>query len=132
MSLLTTAPAPTKANSPTVTPQTMVQLAPSVAPFFTRVSRYSSLRSMSERGLYTLVNTMLGPQNTPSSRCTLSYTDTLFWILQLSPMVTLFPMNTFWPMETFLPILAPPHTWTKCQTREPSPIWAPSSTIALG
>src|SRR5690554_1380078 len=73
---------------------------------------------------------MLGPQNTPSSRCTLSYTETLFWILQLSPMVTLLPTNTPWPMETFLPMRAPLHTCTKCQTRDPSPIWAPSSTMA--
>ena len=32
-SLLTTAPAPTKAYAPTVVPQTIVQFAPSVAPF---------------------------------------------------------------------------------------------------
>ncbi|MOA45496.1 hypothetical protein D3C78_1678980 [compost metagenome] len=55
-----------------VTPQTIVQLAPSVAPFLTKVSRYWSLRSIRERGLYTLVKTMLGPQNTPSSKVTLS------------------------------------------------------------
>lgn len=32
-SLFTTAPAPIKVNSPMATPQTMVQLTPSVAPF---------------------------------------------------------------------------------------------------
>nr|AGM38858.1 hypothetical protein [Glaesserella parasuis] len=114
-----------------VMPQTIVQLAPNVAPFFTIVSRYSLLRSMRERGLYTLVKTILGPQNTPSSKCTLSYTDTLFWILHLSPIVTLFPINTFCPSDTPLPIFAPAQTCAKCQTLEPSPISAPSSTIAL-
>ena len=43
-SRLTTAPAPTKAYSPIVLPQTMVLLAPSVAPRWTRVRRYSALR----------------------------------------------------------------------------------------
>ena len=53
-------------------PQPMVQLAPRVAPLFTLVTRYSSLRVTDERGLYTLVKTMLGPQKTSSSRCTAS------------------------------------------------------------
>src|SRR5690606_39565429 len=102
-----------------VTPHTMVQLAPSVAPFFTSVSRYWSLRSMSERGLYTLVNTMLGPQNTPSSRNTLSYTETLFWILQRSPISTRLPTNTFCPSDTPLPIFARSEEHTsELQSRE--------------
>ena len=71
-SRLTTAPAPTKAYSPIVVPQTMVQLAPSVAPRCTRVRRYSCLRDTAERGLSTLVKTMLGPQNTSSSSVTAS------------------------------------------------------------
>ncbi len=44
-------------------------------------------------------------------------------------MVTLLPTKTFCPSETPLPILAPPHTCTKCQTRdlqewliEPTPV----------
>ena len=45
------APAPTKANSPIVTPQMMVQLAPNVAPLLTRVSRYSLLRATIDLGL---------------------------------------------------------------------------------
>jgi hypothetical protein len=60
------------ACSPISTPQTIVQLAPNVAPRRTIVSRYSSLRETAERGLYTFVNTMLGPQNTSSSSVTLS------------------------------------------------------------
>ncbi len=71
-SRLTTAPAPTKACSPIVVPQTMVQLAPSVAPRFTSVRRYSFLRGTAERGLCTLVKTMLGPQKTSSSSVTAS------------------------------------------------------------
>ena len=47
----TTAPAPTNPYSPIVTPQTSVQLAPSVAPRRTRVGRYSPLRTTAARGL---------------------------------------------------------------------------------
>ena len=50
-SRLTTAPAPTNAYWPTVTPQTTVQLAPRVAPLRIRVGRYSFLRVTAERGL---------------------------------------------------------------------------------
>ena len=46
-----TAPAATKAYSPTVTPQTIVQLAPRVAPLRIKVFRYSSLRVTAERAL---------------------------------------------------------------------------------
>jgi serine acetyltransferase len=60
------------ANSPMVIPQTIVQFAPRVDPFFTSVSLYSFFLSTKARGLYTLVNTMLGPQNTPSSSVILS------------------------------------------------------------
>ena len=69
---MTTAPAPTKAWAPIVVPQTIVQLAPSVAPRSTSVRRYSALRGTAERGLKTLVKTMLGPQNTSSSSVTAS------------------------------------------------------------
>jgi len=68
-----------------------VQFAPSVAPRCTSVGRYSLLRATAERGLCTLVNTMLGPQNTSSSSVTASYTDTWFWILTLWPIVTSLP-----------------------------------------
>src|ERR671923_1968725 len=68
-SLVTTAPAPTKAYRPTVVPQTSVELAPRVAPRLTIVLRYSDLLSTSLRGSRTLVNTTEGPQKTwsPSS-----------------------------------------------------------------
>ena len=60
--IVTTDPAPTKEYFPIVTLHTIVQLAPNVAPLLTNVSRYSSLRAIADRGLYTLVNTALGPQ----------------------------------------------------------------------
>jgi len=41
--------------------------------------------------LNTLVNTMLGPQNTSSSSVTASYTDTLFWIFTFRPITTSLP-----------------------------------------
>ena len=59
-----------KANAPMVTPQTMVQFAPSVAPRFTNVFLYSFLRTISDLGLLTLVKTHAGPQKTPSSKVT--------------------------------------------------------------
>ncbi len=49
---------------------------------------------------------MLGPQNTKSSRTTPSYRDTLFWILQKSPMVTPSATMTFCPRMQSLPITA--------------------------
>ena len=53
-----------------VWPQTTVAFAPIVAPRRTRVARNAFLRSISARGLLTLVNTQDGPQNTPSSSVT--------------------------------------------------------------
>src|SRR5690606_35591149 len=50
----------------------------------------------------------------------------------LLPMTTSLPTKTFCPREQPCPIRAPPQTWTKCQTRVPSPKMAPSSTMALG
>ena len=66
----TTAPAPMKLYSPSVTPQTMVALAPIVDPRLTQVRWNSCLREISLRGLITLVNTQLGPQKVSSSRMT--------------------------------------------------------------
>ena len=77
-SAATTAPAATNAYRPTLWPQTMVLLAPNVAPCRTSVGRYSLFRTISLRGLMTLVKTIDGPQNTPSSNVTASYTETLF------------------------------------------------------
>jgi len=42
------------------------------------------------------------------------------------------PTKTFWPKEQRSPMRAPEQMWTQCQMREPSPIWAPSSTMAVG
>ena len=65
-----TAPAPTNAYSPSVTPQTIVAFAPIDVPRLTNVRRYSCLRDTCERGFMTFVNTMDGPQNTSSSSST--------------------------------------------------------------
>src|SRR2546425_2314388 len=67
---VTTAPAPMKAYSPSVTPQTMVAFAPIEPPRFTSVRRYSFLRGTWLRGFITLVNTHDGPRNTSSSSST--------------------------------------------------------------
>ena len=69
-SFATTAPAPTKAYSPSVAPQTIVALAPMDAPRRTSVRRYSFLRDTWLRGFITFVNTIDGPQNTSSSSST--------------------------------------------------------------
>src|SRR5689334_553956 len=106
-SLVTTAPAPTKQYSPSVVPQTIVAFAPIDEPRRTSVLRYSFLRDTWLRGFITLVNTIDGPQKTSSSRMTPSYNETLFWILQLSPMRTPFITTTFWPRLQRLPITAP-------------------------
>ena len=102
------------------------------APVLTSVGRYSPRRLIAARGLATLVKTTLGPQNTSCSSVTPSYIETLFWILQPSPTTALPATKQFWPSDTFRPIRAPAETWQKCQTREPSPILAPGSTIAEG
>ena len=57
---------PLKTVGPRVNPHTMVALAPMVAPFFTSIGFTCSLRGISVRGLTMLVDTMEGPQNTPS------------------------------------------------------------------
>src|SRR5450759_1207238 len=111
-----------------VTPNTIVALAPIVAPRRTSVRLYSFFRDTWLRGLTTLVKTIDGPQNTSSSSSTPSYTDTLFCILTLLPILTPFITTTFCPSEQRSPITAPPSTWQKCQTFVSGPICAPSST----
>src|SRR2546423_8765893 len=119
-----------KAYSSRVTPQTIVALAPMLVPRFTSVCLYSLLRETWLRGLMTLVNTIDGPQKTSSSRITPSYTETLFWILTLFPILTPFMTTTFCPSEQRAQITAPPSTWQKCQIFVSSPTCAPSSTYA--
>src|SRR2546423_14585708 len=118
------------AYSSRVTPQTIVALAPMLVPRFTNVCLYSLLRETWLRGLMTLVNTIDGPQNTSSSRITPSYTETLFWILTLSPITTSRATKTFWPSEQPRPMRAPDMTWLPCQILVPSPTDAPESTLA--
>src|SRR5688572_8803396 len=67
---VTTAPAPTKLYSPSVTPQITVAFAPMELPRRTTVRRYSFRRETWLRGFTTFVNTMDGPQNTSSSSST--------------------------------------------------------------
>src|SRR5215475_14208789 len=69
-SLVTTAPAPTNAYSPIVTPQTIVEFAPKDAPRRTSVRWYSDFRLTWLRGVITFVKTMDGPQKTSSSSST--------------------------------------------------------------
>jgi len=87
-SLTTTAPAPTTAYAPIDVPHTIVALAPIVAPRPTRVGSNSVLRDTCARACLTLVNTHDGPRNTSGSSVTPSYSDTLFWTRQPSPIVT--------------------------------------------
>src|SRR5450631_4046515 len=69
-SRVTTAPAPTKAYAPIVTPHTIVALAPMVAPSLTTVRSKLARRLTAARGVRTLVNTAEGPTNTSFSRVT--------------------------------------------------------------
>src|SRR5215510_16278646 len=109
----------------------MVALAPMVAPRLTKVFLNSNLRSISARGLLTLVNTQDGPQNTPSSSVTPSYSETLFWILTLLPTVTFGPITTFWPILQLRPIVTCGKRCEKCQIFVPAPIATSLSTYTL-
>src|SRR5229473_737809 len=111
-----------------VTPQTTVELAPSDAPWRTSVRLYSFFRATWLRGLVTLVNTIEGPQNTSSSRITPVYTETLFWILTLSPITTSGEITTFCPMLQRSPMRQLLITWEKCQILVPAPMLQGSST----
>ena len=53
------------------------------------------LASIKDLGFFTFVNTILGPQKTSSSIVTPSYTETLFCILTLFPIITLSAIKTF-------------------------------------
>jgi len=70
------------------------------------------------------VNTMEGPQKTPSSNVTPLKTETLFCILQFWPIETSGPITTFWPILQFSPIFEPDSMWEKCQILVPGPISA--------
>ncbi len=111
-----------------VWPQTIVALAPIVAPFLTKVRRNSVLRGIFDRGLMTFVKTIEGQQNTSSSKVTPSYSEILFCILQPFPTVTFGHITTFWPILQFLPILEPFKICEKCQICVPAPISHPLST----
>jgi len=79
----------------------IVALAPIVAPRpHERLAEFV-LALDSARGLRTLVNTMLGPQKTPSSSDAVVDADVVL-ILQWSPIVTSGPIMTFWPWSSFV------------------------------
>ena len=63
-------PAPIKQFSPKVLPHKIVEFAPIVDPFFTKVLRNLFFCSMFAFGILTLVNTTDGPTNTSFSRIT--------------------------------------------------------------
>src|SRR5437762_4508003 len=105
-----------------VVPHTIVEFAPIEAPRLTSVVLYSSRRMTWLRGLTTLVNTMDGPQKTSSSSTQPVYTETLFWILTLLPMVTSGEITTFCPILHFSPIRQFFIMWQKCQIFVPTPI----------
>src|SRR5690606_26627327 len=96
--LVITAPAPMKAYGPILLPQTIVALAPTVAPLPTCVASYLSRRTTALRGLVTLVNTQDGPRKTSSPQVTPVYNDTLFCTLTLLPNTTPGAITTFCPM----------------------------------
>jgi hypothetical protein len=128
-SRMTTEPAPISANSPTVTPQRIVEFAPIVAPLFITVGRkVVGLRLIKARGLNSFVKTTYGPTKTSSSRVTQSQRATPFLIVQPLPTVTLFSMKTCSPILQWLPIRAPSITWLKPQIRVPIPTWRLSQT----
>ena len=109
-------------------PHTTVQFAPSDAPRRTSVVLYSSFRATWLRGLITFVKTIDGPQKTSSSRMQPVYTETLFWIFTLFPIVTSGEITTFWPMLQPAPIVEFFMTCEKCQILVPGPIEHGSST----
>src|SRR4051812_1365864 len=84
-SATTTAPAPTMHARPSVTPQTIVALAPMLACSSTTVG--TTVQSVPEdaRGTRSFVKVAFGPTNTSSAMVTPWYTDTPFWILQRAP-----------------------------------------------
>ncbi len=129
---VTTAPAPTNAYSPTVTPGSKVLFAPNVAPRQTRVRSNSSRRETNARGRRTFVNTTLGPQNTSSSSSTPAYRLTLFCTRTPLPSFTPSATKQFCPSMQSLPKIAPAITWQKCQIFVPSPSSAAGSTQAVG
>src|SRR5574343_1411654 len=101
-SFVTTDPAPTTAFSPMITPQRIVLLAPIVAPFLTRV--LAKLPFLFALGCFTLVKTVCGPRNTPSSNSTPGQRKQNACILQLSPIIDP-PISTNSAIRQFFPIV---------------------------
>jgi hypothetical protein len=138
-SLVITAPAPTIANSPIVTPARMTAPAPNEAPCLTRVFRshprfsylFRTWGSRGDLGYRSFVKNTCGPTNTPSSSVTPSQTMLPFLMVTLSPTTAPDSMKQWSPMLQFVPMETLSIMWTKAQMRVPGPIcWV--STIAVG
>src|SRR4029453_10833857 len=121
-SAVTTAPAPTMAQRPMVSPDRTVALAPTVAPRRTRVAcQPAGPLGVGGRGPASLVKTAPGPRNTLSSTVTPDHSSTPFLIVTPSP-TTAPPSTKAWsPTLQSAPTRAPASTWAKAQTRVRGP-----------
>ena len=104
-SRVTTAPAAMKQYSPSVWPQTMVALAPIVAPRFTSVCAELVLALDLGARIVDVGEDAGRAAEHAILQLDAVVEQTLFWILQLSPTVTSGPIMTFWPIEQFSPIV---------------------------
>jgi len=120
-SRVTTAPAPTIANAPTVIPGSIVALAPMLAPRLILTCRNCSGRCLL-RGKGSLANVAFGPMNTSSSTRMPSHNWTPHLMVTRFPTTTSFSMKTWSQMLASSPITAPGSTWAKAQTRDPRPM----------
>ncbi len=112
--MVTTAPAPTRARSPTVTPAITVALLPMEAPRRIRVGstcQSASLcrlpSSLVARGKRSLVNMTPWPMKTSSSIATPSQMKVWDEILQRAPMVAPFWISTNAPTLVSSPMAQP-------------------------
>ena len=115
-----TAPAPTIAPRPIVTPGRIVALAPIDAPSFTTVF-VNSFGRFRLRGNGSFENVALGPMNTSSSMRTPSQSCTPHLTVTRSPTTTSFSMNVWSQMLQSAPIFAPGRMWANAQTRVRAP-----------
>src|ERR1035437_696867 len=126
MSRVTTAPAPTSADWPTVTPPMMVQLLPRDALALMRVSRTFQSASdcklpsvLTALGYASLMNMTPWPTNTPSSIVTPEQIKLWLEILQLAPMEA--PRCTSTNAPTFVPSpILQPYRLTRSRSEERS------------
>src|SRR4029453_297682 len=116
-SAVTTAPAPTMAQRPMVSPDRTVALAPTVAPRRTRVAcQPAGPLGVGGRGPASLVKTAPGPRNTPSSTVTPDHSSTPFLIVTPSPTTAPPSTNAWSPTLPSAPPRAPARRGAKAQT----------------